>query len=72
MREAMSSMSEIKWKKTEYVFRYDRDRRRVWIARQRVHHGPVGLIAVLLGIALVLHDWKDRTIWFVRGIGELN
>jgi hypothetical protein len=69
---------------------YDRSRRRLWIAGQRIHHGatgaflattcalssvadgrtPGGAVAiVVLGAALMAHDWADRRIWFKRGWG---
>lgn len=50
---------------------YDRARRRVWICRQRVHHGAVALIGLVACIAACIHDWKDRRVWFARGMGEL-
>jgi hypothetical protein len=49
---------------------YDRVRRRVWIFGQRCHHGATGALltfAGALGVALMAHDWKDRTVWFARG-----
>ena len=49
---------------------YDRVRRRLWICGQRCHHGATGAlltIAGALGVALMAHDWKDRTVWFARG-----
>jgi hypothetical protein len=49
---------------------YDRVRRRLWICGQRCHHGATGALltfAGALGVALMAHDWKDRTVWFARG-----
>jgi hypothetical protein len=49
---------------------YDRGRRRLWICGQRCHHGATGTILTLwgaIGIALMAHDWKDRSVWFARG-----
>ncbi|MEA2311025.1 MAG: hypothetical protein QOE28_993 [Solirubrobacteraceae bacterium] len=53
---------------------YDRQHRRLWIRGQRCHHGAtgallasVGAMAIAAGSALMAHDWKDRSIWFVRG-----
>ena len=43
--------------------RYDRERRRVWLAGRRVHHGATGIILALVGGALIVHDWKDRSAW---------
>ena len=49
------------------LLRYDGDRRRLWIAGQRVHHGLTGVVLLAAGTALVLHDWKDRSLWFQLG-----
>jgi hypothetical protein len=49
---------------------YDRVRRRLWICGQRCHHGATGALltfAGALGVVLMAHDWKDRTVWFARG-----
>jgi hypothetical protein len=49
---------------------YDRVRRRLWIYGQRCHHGTAGTLLTLLGavgVALMAHDWKDRSLWFARG-----
>lgn len=49
---------------------YDRVRRRLWICGQRCHHGATGALltfAGALGVLLMAHDWKDRTVWFARG-----
>jgi hypothetical protein len=46
---------------------YDRSRRRLWIRGQRCHHGATGLLLATTGLLLMLHDWKDRSIWFARG-----
>ena len=43
------------------------DRRRLWIAGQRVHHGLTGVLLLATGTALMLHDWKDRSLWFQLG-----
>jgi hypothetical protein len=68
------------------LFEYDALRRRVWILGQRCHHGAAGTLvagtAALLapgrsrlplaiaGSALMVHDWKDRSIWFKPGRGS--
>ncbi len=58
---------------TAYLSRpihYDRVRRRLWIFGQRCHHGATGTILTFwgaIGIALMAHDWKDRSVWFARG-----
>ena len=49
------------------LLRYDGSRRRLWIAGQRVHHGLTGVVLLAAGTALVLHDWKDRSLWFQLG-----
>jgi hypothetical protein len=49
------------------LLRYDGHRRRLWIAGQRVHHGLTGVLLLAAGTALVLHDWKDRSLWFHLG-----
>ena len=48
---------------------------RLWIRGQRCHHGAtgalltaVGAIAVATGSVLMAHDWKDRPLWFARGL----
>jgi hypothetical protein len=49
------------------LVRYDASRRRLWVAGQRVHHGLTGVLLLAAGTALVLHDWKDRSLWFQLG-----
>ena len=49
------------------LLRYDARRRRLWIAGQRVHHGLTGVVLLAAGTALMLHDWKDRSLWFQLG-----
>ena len=49
------------------LLRYDAHRRRLWVAGQRVHHGLTGVMLLAAGTALVLHDWKDRSLWFQLG-----
>ena len=49
------------------LLHYDADRRRLWIAGQRVHHGMTGALLFGVGTALMLHDWKDRSLWFQLG-----
>ena len=49
------------------LLRYDAHQRRLWIAGQRVHHGLTGVLLLAAGTALVLHDWKDRSLWFQLG-----
>ena len=48
------------------LVRIDRRLRRVWVCGQRVHHGPVGLALVAVGVALVAHDRRDVRDWFIR------
>ena len=52
---------------TTPLLRYDARRRRLWIAGQRVHHGLTGVFLLAAGTALILHDWKDRSLWFQVG-----
>jgi hypothetical protein len=49
------------------LLRYDARRRRLWVAGQRVHHGLTGVLLCAAGTALILHDWKDRSLWFSLG-----
>ena len=49
------------------LLRYDASRRRLWVAGQRVHHGLTGVLLLATGAALILHDWKDRSLWFQLG-----
>ncbi|MBJ7330539.1 MAG: hypothetical protein JHC95_11625 [Solirubrobacteraceae bacterium] len=53
---------------------YDRVRRRLWVLGQRCHHGATGAILMTTGLvvggALMAHDWKDRQMWFERGWGS--
>jgi hypothetical protein len=49
------------------LLRYDADRRRLWVAGQRVHHGLTGAFLFAAGTALMAHDWKDRSLWFQLG-----
>lgn len=49
------------------IIDYDADLRRLWIGGQRCHHGATGALLALLGAVLMLHDRRDRRIWFARG-----
>ena len=49
------------------LLRYDAERRRVWICGQRLHHGLTGAVLTAAGIALMVHDRRDRSIWFRPG-----
>ena len=53
--------------RTVTLFRYDKQRRRLWIAGQRCHHGATGALMALAGLVLMLHDRHDFTSWFARG-----
>ena len=33
---------------------------RVHLHTWRIHHGAVGLALSVLGLVLMIHDWKDR------------
>jgi hypothetical protein len=58
----MSIASPIEW---------DRPNRRVYAHvfrwRQRIHHGPVGLIGLVISLTLIATDWHDRRSWFTHG-----
>jgi hypothetical protein len=47
--------------------RYDPVQRRLWIGEQRLHHGLTGLMLAAAGLALMVHDWRDRSHWFEAG-----
>jgi hypothetical protein len=49
------------------LVRYDAERRRVWVGGQRLHHGLTGALLTAAGIALMVHDRRDRSIWFKPG-----
>ena len=49
------------------LVRYDAARRRVWVGSQRLHHGLTGAFLAAAGVALMAHDWRDRSFWFARG-----
>lgn len=49
---------------------YNRAERRLWIARQRCHHGALGCLAIVLGALLVVHDRRDYRCWFTPGSQE--
>lgn len=57
------------WTKGNRLIGYDPERRRLWIGGQRVHHGLTGVLLTILGAVLMLHDFKDRSMWFERGPG---
>lgn len=44
--------------------RHDRVLRRFWILDARIHHGMVGALLVLGGLALIIDDWGDR--WWIK------
>ncbi len=49
------------------LVRYDPLRRRMWIVNQRLHHGLTGAMLAAAGMALMAHDWRDRSRWLERG-----
>lgn len=49
------------------LLHFDRERRRLWIANQRIHHGMTGALLAAAGALLMLHDRKDHSLWFQRG-----
>jgi hypothetical protein len=58
------------WTNGNPLVGFDRHRRRLWVCGQRVHHGMTGVLLALAGSLLMVHDWKDRSIWFERGRGR--
>ena len=63
-------MDSTPWTHGNRLVGLDLARRRLWVCGQRVHHGPAGVLLALAGTLLVAHDWKDRPIWFQRGVGD--
>lgn len=55
------------WTHGNRLIGFDAERRRLWIAGQRVHHGLTGALLATTGALLMAHDWKDRPLWFARG-----
>jgi hypothetical protein len=41
------------------LLRIDNELKRVWILNKRIHHGAVGFVMTVAGIALIKHDIKD-------------
>lgn len=39
-------------------------RTRLYVCGRRVHHGAVGAVAAAVGLALAIHDIRDRREWF--------
>jgi hypothetical protein len=44
--------------------RYDREKRRLWVAGRRIHHGAVGVVLCVLGALLMWDDRHDYRVWF--------
>jgi hypothetical protein len=38
---------------------YDRALRRLYVFGARIHHGAIGLVLSVIGLALVIHDRAD-------------
>lgn len=55
------------WTRGNRLVGYDPERRRIWVAGRRLHHGATGIALAAAGIVLVAHDWKDRAVWFRGG-----
>ena len=49
------------------LVRYDAGCHRIWVCGQRLHHGLTGFLLAGAGLALMAHDWRDRSAWFERG-----
>jgi len=58
------------WTHGNRLLGVDMAHRRIWICGQRVHHGATGIILAAFGAFLVAHDWKDRPVWFSRGVQD--
>jgi len=43
--------------------RVDMSKRQVFICGRRIHHGIVGAVAIVTGIALAIHDRHDLQHW---------
>lgn len=41
------------------LWRYDRERRRVWVLGARIHHGALGVALLAAGAWLMWDDRKD-------------
>ena len=63
-------VKSVPWTRGNRLIGYDPVKRRIWVAGQRMHHGTTGLLLALTGTILMLHDWKDHSIWFERGPGR--
>ena len=59
--------AEMPWKVGNRIVGLDPERRRMWVAGQRLHHGLTGIALAAAGLILIAHDWKDRSAWFRRG-----
>jgi hypothetical protein len=63
-------MASTPWTHGNRLVGLDLARKRLWVCGQRVHHGMSGVLLAVTGTALMLHDWKDRPLWFQRGAGS--
>jgi hypothetical protein len=63
-------MASTPWTHGNHLVGLDLARKRLWVCGQRVHHGMSGVLLAVTGTALMLHDWKDRPLWFQRGAGS--
>ena len=63
-------MAHRPWTHGNRLVGFDPQLKRLWIGGQRVHHGMTGVLVAAAGLALMLHDWKDRPFWFQRGAGS--
>ena len=47
----------------------DLTNKRVYVRGRRLHHGLIGAVAVIAGLAAAVHDRRDARVWvrdFVR------
>jgi hypothetical protein len=48
------------------IFLFDKKEKKLWVMGQRIHHGAVGFVMALFGIALQIHDIKDLRRWLKK------
>jgi len=67
--DAMQELvQEFPWTKGNHILGYNHLEKKVWILKQRLHHGAVGIAVASIGVLLVLHDRKDWREWFKAGL----